>query len=608
MAAKPTDGIQAEQASPIGGQYHSIAELMAMDEAELQALWDEIPPERQKYYESAYETALASLGPGDVTDDAAMGIIEQVLAHYDSGQVPIPTGKRWVQVPSWVREAIEKGEDVTRVVEPVKKERTGPSTPVIIGAFVVTFVFVCILIMLIQRAVGGGGGDELSDEDSTATAVALAELEAEQTPTPTPLGIDDADRIIRGGEDFTDYYPVLLEIRRRVDTASTVFVVQQKTIEIAEWEYDERNMDVASWIAGLLVRPVLGIPYTPENAALLNGLIEGDTLMLHMSTGTILRFDVKERARVSQQDTSIFRQFSPGIVLVLLGEQEIGDRLVIFGEYPPEQELLRDDVALNLGNATSVFRIGDVAELSEVKASVKVIESYTSLGAGSAELPETLAFLFVDLEIIASDQPVDANRLQFDLIDTTGARFAPVSFDPALANYSSVIGQVVQPGSTFRGTLGYYVPRTIASPATLTIRPGPTVPPTTYLLTFDPPHQLTPKPLEVVISEILISEASGENPGIPSELIINARIFNPNSKAAGMNPDDIYAIFALADPGRGVFPVGAQILATSFNGSPPVRINIPAEQAVDLEIRFTWDGSPYVGIYIAGYKYIAQLQ
>src|SRR5438309_1694757 len=104
----PADELPAPPIDP--KHYHSIADLMAMEKAQVQELWEDIPPERQKFYEGAYEAAQSSLGVADITDDQAMGVIEQILTHYESGQVPIVTGNRWVQVPSWVREVAEKGE------------------------------------------------------------------------------------------------------------------------------------------------------------------------------------------------------------------------------------------------------------------------------------------------------------------------------------------------------------------------------------------------------------------------------------------------------------------------------------------------------------------
>src|SRR5688572_19501256 len=112
-----------EPAPPVQGDkpFFSIQSLMGMDEHQLQSLWDEVPPERQKFYESAYSAALGSLGGGDVTDDQAMGVIEQILSHYEAGQVPIISGNRWVQVPTWVRERVELGEDLDAFVAAEEK-------------------------------------------------------------------------------------------------------------------------------------------------------------------------------------------------------------------------------------------------------------------------------------------------------------------------------------------------------------------------------------------------------------------------------------------------------------------------------------------------------
>lgn|SRR5574341_188205 len=595
-----------------GARYYPVSELQALTEEELQALWDEIPPERQKFYEQAYETALSSLGSGDVTDDAALGIIEQILAHYGSGQVPIMTGNRWVQVPVRVRQAVERGEELTaEAPEPAAKrkpgarpaparpgaKRKGPSAQLIVAAVLFTILLICLASVLIRRFTG--------DRAEEVTETPTGEAVATETPTPTatPINIENADRIIRDGTNFRDYYPVLLEVQPSTGSPR-VMVVQQKPVEIADWAYEPRNTDVASWIAGLLVRPVLGLPYSDENARLMNNLDANDTILLHMSTGTVLQFKVENKVRVDRQDTSIFRQVSPGIVLVLLGETTEPDRLVIFGYYPPEQELLRDDVALSLGGASTVLREGETATLDESGATIKVLDSYTSLGEVEGELPETLAYLFVDIVLEAGTTPLDTGRLLFDVVDSTGVRYNPIVFSPTLSNHPPLTPQQLPAENSVTATIGYYVPRSIAPTATFNVRVGTGSPVVTYILNYDPPSSLVMGPPEVAVISVKTRQpASGQN-----QLIVTARIFNPNKQPLNLRPEDFYVIFSPNDPGRGVFPVGPQSFASTYNGEPFPPPDIAGGQALDLELRFNWDLSAFAGIYILEYRYVAQLR
>lgn len=66
---------------------------------------------------------------------------------------------------------------------------------------------------------------------------------------------------------------------------------------------------------------------------------------LQMNTGAILTFTIEEKRDVRRSDTGIFRQITPGLVL-LLGETDEdgfppGARTMIVATYLPEQELTR---------------------------------------------------------------------------------------------------------------------------------------------------------------------------------------------------------------------------------------------------------------------------
>jgi hypothetical protein len=94
------------------------------------------------------------------------------------------------------------------------------------------------------------------------------------------------------------------------------------------------------------VRPVIGVPYSPENAALFARMGTGTTFTLQMNTGATLRFAFASKTEVVRSDTGIFRQVEPGLVLALVGERGLdgmptASRIVITATYPTEQELSR---------------------------------------------------------------------------------------------------------------------------------------------------------------------------------------------------------------------------------------------------------------------------
>jgi hypothetical protein len=103
---------------------------------------------------------------------------------------------------------------------------------------------------------------------------------------------------------------------------------------------------------------VIGIPYAEENSDLFVNLHAGAVFTLRLNTGGELRFVFTSKQKVSRSDTHFFRQVTPGLVLVLIGETgddglPTGERWVINASYLSEQELSRDGLlAANAGLPT----------------------------------------------------------------------------------------------------------------------------------------------------------------------------------------------------------------------------------------------------------------
>jgi hypothetical protein len=140
-------------------------------------------------------------------------------------------------------------------------------------------------------------------------------------------------------------YPVNLQVVTQDSSSPRVWVVQRRAVSAAEWNFDP-NPDIASFVNGMSVRPVIGIPWSEDNAALFDGMEEGTVFNLTMNTGAILRYEFAAKTEVLRSDTRIFRQVGPGLVLLLIGETDddglpTGTRTLITATYPPEQELSR---------------------------------------------------------------------------------------------------------------------------------------------------------------------------------------------------------------------------------------------------------------------------
>jgi hypothetical protein len=124
-----------------------------------------------------------------------------------------------------------------------------------------------------------------------------------------------------------------------------VWVVQRRAVRASEWNFDP-NPDTASFLNGMSVRPVIGIPWSEDNADWFAQISAGAEFRLQMNTGAILIFVFEDKREVRRSDTGIFRQVNPGLVLLLLGETDAdgmptGTRTLVTAAYPVEQELGR---------------------------------------------------------------------------------------------------------------------------------------------------------------------------------------------------------------------------------------------------------------------------
>ncbi len=322
--------------------YHTIEELRALSIEDLRALWELVPTDRQHRYQRVYQREVRTNGASG-SDALEQQVVTALIQRYDDGAL-VPIGARWAKTPARIQQAVREGESLT----PPEAEFTPPATNktqvfLIFGGaalFLVFFVF-----LLLSRR----GGDDPEPVTDTGTISPYATPTLRYTPSPTPIALEEQDVIIRDGvRDRAPAYPVNLQVLPAGQAQPRVFVVQRRKVAVSEWEYDA-NPDTASFIQGLSVRPVIGVPWSPENAALFESLGPGATFSIRLNTGAVQQFDFASKTEVSRSDTSAFRQIEPGLVLVLIGERDArgaptATRLLVLATYPPEQELARDDV------------------------------------------------------------------------------------------------------------------------------------------------------------------------------------------------------------------------------------------------------------------------
>ena len=319
--------------------YHTPGELQKMSLKELEALWDLVPTERQRQYRAIYDRYVRSEGAA-ASDIEELAALEQLIDQFYGLEtmVPVlPEGDHWVRVPKQIRQAAETNVGLSSPEEPAASKVTPAMLP-ILGVLGVALVFVLFLLVrgLSQRTVPSDAAQAMTP---TRTAT------PGRSPTPTPIALEAQDSIIRGGDaSSSPIYPVNLRIAQAGDTQPRFFVVQRRLIQTTEWNYDV-NPDIASYIAGLSIRPVIGIPWSEANALLFEYMLPGTTFDLQMNTGSTLQFEFSSKQAINRSDTSWFRQVGPGLALVLIGERDTvtGDltsnRTIVTAAYVVGQEL-----------------------------------------------------------------------------------------------------------------------------------------------------------------------------------------------------------------------------------------------------------------------------
>ncbi|MHB8628890.1 MAG: hypothetical protein ACYDBJ_25745 [Aggregatilineales bacterium] len=338
--------------------YHTVAELRALPPDALAALWESVPTERQGAYRATYDSQLRAAG-AQHSDKQEWQVLEDLITRYE-GQATVPMSDGyWTNVPPSVRQAVQSNLPLAGHDDRPQK-RTGAnqtkSPLVLIGGAAIVAV---LMLTRLPRMFASHAGPPLTTPVASPTVVTHGTPPA--TLTPTPLALDNQDAVIRGGDqnaapdlsnpNNTAYnkiavYPVSLRVFANDTTNPRVFVVQARRINTTEWNYDP-DPDTASDLAGLLIRPVIGIPWSEANAALFDTLDSGATFELQMNTGAVLRFTFATKQPVTRADTQALRQTTPGLVLLLIGErdtsgQPTATRMQVEASYWDAQEMAGD--------------------------------------------------------------------------------------------------------------------------------------------------------------------------------------------------------------------------------------------------------------------------
>jgi len=353
-------------------RYHTIEEVRALSLDELRALWELVPTDRQRSYRAAYEREIKTAGAEGSDAKERKIALALIKRYHDSALVPI--GMRWARAPKRVQEAAISGGSMTEPESAASAKTSKPNGRVLA---VLGMLMVGMVALVLLRGTGGGSVEVTPDVNMTATPPGGI--------TPTPLALEAQDDVIEGGDTSrAPFYPINLQITVPDEVVPRVWVVQRRAVRASEWNFDS-NPDTASFLNGMSVRPVIGIPWSEDNAAWFDRIAQGAEFRVQMNTGSILTFAFEDKREVRRSDTGIFRQVNPGLVLLLLGETDAeglptGTRTLVTAAYPVEQEL------------------GRLGELIGVLAQPVIAVTPTPLPTAT---PTPIPFIGLDVQIVS---------------------------------------------------------------------------------------------------------------------------------------------------------------------------------------------------------------
>ncbi|MFQ3647601.1 MAG: hypothetical protein SNJ80_11780 [Anaerolinea sp.] len=562
-------------------RFHTLDELQALSLAELQALWELVPTERQRAYRTAYDREVRNAGAIG-SDTLERQVAADLLKRYDDSAL-VPVGSRWARTPRRVQEAARENDLPDGSDEAQMRSSSKPLPKMLLIIGLLALVFGAVLLPRLFRGGTSRGGEIEITQDVSPTPTPVV------SPTPTPLALEAQDDVITGGDrERAVAYPVNLQVVLPDGrSAPRVWVVQRRAVRAAEWNYDP-NPDIASFVSGMSVRPVIGIPYSEDNAAWFASMQEGTVFNLTMNTGAILRYEFAAKTEVRRSDTSIFRQVGPGLVLLLIGETDAdglptATRTLVTAAYPPEQELSRGGGLIGLSFNVQEGVIGETLQLGDA-ATLTLRDVRTA--ADNPDLPTGQQALVFNLDVGAGVDDLDTSLWRVEVYDAGGQVYLPHTLALDAAD-DSAIPVSIPSLSLIPASVGYIVPTDFPG-GRLVISDGGG-----GAVSFR--FTLTAPEVEVQYDGIDVRLVSVTT--IAGQITTRLRIYNGQTKPATFTPDDIWLALGYAPD-----PPGPRNPA---EGMPPFEL-LP-EQAVNLTIVWYWADEPYGALQVGRYRWAIQL-
>ena len=351
-------------------------------------------------------------------------------------------------------------------------------------------------------------------------SILLRETEGPRPPTGGPPVVETpgGGPLVFGDPSVTvpPVQPVTVTIK---DQSLGVYSIRVQ--EGGTWPYDPKRSNQAAWVYGTLINYIFGLDAgNRANVELLESLLEGDPIVVHLSNGRELHFTFRERVRVPLDDVSLFDQRAPGVTLVLLGERG-EDRLVARGDYNAEAET---EVSGGVGEG-----VGMPIEVGPVRVTVQSGE----LRRGPLpNLLEGFAYYLVNFEIEnLSEAPLDTSAFQMLLIDANDTRYN-LSI-PASLQGLGPLPPLLQPGVPAQATSGFLVPEALPGPVIWEFHPQAG---SEEVARVQLPVQAAPPPAPPQ-AQVLVTAAEITPDG--TAVSVRLMIGNPGQDAIVVNESDV---------------------------------------------------------------------
>lgn len=558
-------------------RFHPLDELRGLTLAELHALWELVPTDRQRAYKAAYEREVRTAGAVG-SDTLERQVTAELLKRYDEAAL-VPIGSRWARTPGRVQDAARQSVVLTAPEDDVKPASGKPSPKVMLAVGLAALLFFGFMF---TRLFGGRSSGVLeTTPDVSLTPTPLV------SPTPTPLALEAQDDVIQGGDSGREVaYPVNLQVILPDGDAPRVWVVQRRRVQASEWRFD-LNPDTASFVNGMSVRPVIGIPWSEENAAFFDQVKAGASFLLTMNTGAVQRFEFDDRREVRRSETGIFRQVSPGLVLLLIGETDedglpTATRTLVTATYPPEQELSRDGQIIGMNVTLQEGSVGEQLALDEAVITLEDAQLVTD----QPDLPSDSQYLLLNYEVSAGVDALNTTLWRIEFVDAGGQIYTPSSAALSYTDFDALPLEI-PPLSSLSASVGYIVPDTLQGGRWMVTDPAGNG--VSFALSFDTaPLDLRYDGVDVRLVSVTYVEG---------QITTHLRIYNGRSETLPFTQDDIWLALGYAPE-----PPGPRNPAEGLNP-----FELLPQQAVDLRLVWYWGGEPYASMGVGEYRFAIQL-